>query len=1530
MYEPIEENASWKVSSGTVADSWTSLSFDDSQWATVDLSNPTVETSGTQYFRKTFTGLANLAAYEVRFKFQYGIVAYLNGNEIFRDNMPAGAVTPTTPASGGYATANYYGVIRNGAEMNGAGILAVELHYTEAAPATAVSFNCWMMQYASSNPDTTAPKCFQTMPSQIPGDDDEQNAFDCDLSTIYAMLLVADPYIQYDYSNVRPVINGVAVYSNGIVAAIPTEYTVTGLTSTGSEYAPFIWGNNVQNEINTRAFRYSLFNTQYFRSARIVMTQSLMNRVQVPELSFYVCNLSPPDTMAYEQSAYEAVIGITSLVIKPTQEGFMGCSIAPALPEGLTLDASSCKVTGVITGEFTTATFTVTSVIPGARNYTASFTLTATSCAYSILMIKRQYAYQNPGNEAFSILDADTGDVVFSEPFDSTQGRSETRVTKMCIQPSRLRVLVSTKTSSWAINSFLYIGSVSEGNENILLRINCNGVLKLRNEYLVRIDYAVPAKSTWYYKMGSVPDNWYNSDMAGWEQSSMGSFPESTNRIQLYKKTFNVASLDTVSGIVMTIRTRYALIVYLNGVEAYRIGFSGALTPTKFTEQVYAELKYHMVTLPLRSVSTDSQESVSFINAGTNTIAIGLLAISDEHKTSTFDATVQFFGDEANSRVYDYEIAVQGMASSSEPFGNTERGGMNMDGCGANSLEVTFNSNRAEALTSFSVTNYYNRMTALPYGVVVKAKNQGEDNWTTLGTFEGWRWWNAPQEKKIYLANSKAYQIYRFENWNSGSSTDCAWRVNRLDLYVDRMSADIPDLAYDSLDGYLNVELAEIFPNSPYYTQFQVEPALPEGLALDQGTGAIMGTPTALTEARQYSITAKKITGESKTAVVTMAITICKGDHSLITWTMYTSSMPSLQFFTVYNGRGTTGTVVRDEPSLFMASNNYVYADFCLPHAIYTFETGIQQVDGGLPFPNGHSISVDIGTLRFDLGMIGDGLAPNKRTMSFSSFLPFQINYDDWRVYRSNTAVAEGWNTVDFDDSTWDLIKASEIGIVAPRTFYVRRTFEIPSEDYHVLNVHLKFSGGVAAYYNSRLVARFNLPDTFNGETFALGTHDPTVYSKFHVILATSGSKVGKNVIAFEVHREQQQSTATPVTFDATGVFGVETCSPVVDSQIIGNATELALGSYPDMFDLDPSSFVIMDNAQGTHVEWMVENLEGSRFNSYAFHNGAENLQMGWSLYSRYEEDEDWVVLHETPTIPVVDRERVAYDTPVAAAAFRRFRFVLDRDANVQPKISELLFQYCVASGNVCPAIDDYPSVQEGQISPSSCPAMYTGYSYRVCSNGVLGEVKSEHCVPKKPANLRYKESTYNFVLDVEGATTAPEYDNIIDEFFIDESVKLPEGLSLDPTTGIISGKPTKVTEIAMFTIYGKNSRSATQTAVSIGVRKGLCLADGVFQTTEVGTTAVYECSTDGKYVGTQKRECILGVKDGEWQKATGFCLSIVLLVVIIVVVVLVIVVVVYLLMRLTRKRKSVGGVKTAKKVKTTKVAPAKQKEVKV
>ena len=103
-------------------------------------------------------------------------------------------------------------------------------------------------------------------------------------------------------------------------------------------------------------------------------------------------------------------------------------------------------------------------------------------------------------------------------------------------------------------------------------------------------------------------------------------------------------------------------------------------------------------------------------------------------------------------------------------------------------------------------------------------------------------------------------------------------------------------------------------------------------------------------------------------------------------------------------------------------------------------------------------------------------------------------------------------------------------------------------------------------------------------------------------------------------------------------------------------------------------------------------------------------------------------------------------------------------------------------------------------------------------------------------------------------------------------------------------------------------------TTINIQVKKGECLADGVFPKTPVGTVAEYQCSSQGSYVGTQKRACVLGATNGEWMKATGFCMSMALIVILIFIVIVVIVLVVFLLARKFSKAKAVGGVKGSKK----------------
>ena len=217
--------------------------------------------------------------------------------------------------------------------------------------------------------------------------------------------------------------------------------------------------------------------------------------------------------------------------------------------------------------------------------------------------------------------------------------------------------------------------------------------------------------------------------------------------------------------------------------------------------------------------------------------------------------------------------------------------------------------------------------------------------------------------------------------------------------------------------------------------------------------------------------------------------------------------------------------------------------------------------------------------------------------------------------------------------------------------------------------------------------------------------------------------------------------------------------------------------------------------------------------------------------------------------------------------------------------------------------------MSEGQISPGSCERGYRGYSYRECANGQLGEVKTDKCVMKVPDRLSYGFNRLSFVIGLETSSERPRYSNIITNFYLDEGSTLPSGLTLDPTTGVISGNAQIEQDDRAYVIYGSNAVGATSTTVYISVRKGRCMAEGNFETTEVGKVAEYDCSLEGAYVGTQKRACVLGTRDGEWQRISGYCMPIFMIVLLVVVVIVIVMAVVFVLMR-SRKTKAVGGVK--------------------
>ena len=142
----------------------------------------------------------------------------------------------------------------------------------------------------------------------------------------------------------------------------------------------------------------------------------------------------------------------------------------------------------------------------------------------------------------------------------------------------------------------------------------------------------------------------------------------------------------------------------------------------------------------------------------------------------------------------------------------------------------------------------------------------------------------------------------------------------------------------------------------------------------------------------------------------------------------------------------------------------------------------------------------------------------------------------------------------------------------------------------------------------------------------------------------------------------------------------------------------------------------------------------------------------------------------------------------------------------------------------------------------------------------------------------------------------------------------LPAGLSINELTGEISGIPTDTSDVVDVIVYGENASGVLSVTIAISVRVGVCKAEGVFPVTEVDQVAEYHCSMQGSYIGTQTRACMLGETDGVWQKASGFCMPVMMIVILVLVVIIIVVVVVFLLMRTGKKAKAVGGVKSAKK----------------
>ena len=173
-----------------------------------------------------------------------------------------------------------------------------------------------------------------------------------------------------------------------------------------------------------------------------------------------------------------------------------------------------------------------------------------------------------------------------------------------------------------------------------------------------------------------------------------------------------------MAGFVVSLRYIYGCVIYLNNVEVFRNGVSGDLSSSSVGLNAYTDLLYRQISLPVKTMGV---ESVTYMQEGTNTIAIAIVAQTASQTTSMFDCAVRLAL--GGSRVFDYAVThslMEGFPALLANFDSSRY--MAQKTCGENFWTLTFENNRREWISSVTLYLQYTQGVCQPRQFVLKAR----------------------------------------------------------------------------------------------------------------------------------------------------------------------------------------------------------------------------------------------------------------------------------------------------------------------------------------------------------------------------------------------------------------------------------------------------------------------------------------------------------------------------------------------------------------------------------------------------------------------------------------------------------------------------------------------------------------------------------------------------------------------------------------------------------------------------------------
>lgn len=208
-----------------------------------------------------------------------------------------------------------------------------------------------------------------------------------------------------------PAVNGIRIWPYASPASSPTAFTLAG----GESVSTAVWTTIVNpseqeyTSLTWKEWSNPLASTKY-PALRLTITAGSTTYTNLFEVQFLVCNAAAATSIPYPTTDFQYYAHYSVVDIVPSIFGVTDCQSTTPLPTGLSVNPTTCAITGTASVAAPQTTYTISAQLNG-ETITGTVTMTFTECEGTMLRILRTYR-SNASTEGFRIRNTANDDIL--------------------------------------------------------------------------------------------------------------------------------------------------------------------------------------------------------------------------------------------------------------------------------------------------------------------------------------------------------------------------------------------------------------------------------------------------------------------------------------------------------------------------------------------------------------------------------------------------------------------------------------------------------------------------------------------------------------------------------------------------------------------------------------------------------------------------------------------------------------------------------------------------------------------------------------------------------------------------------------------------------------------------------------------------------------------------------------------------------------------------------------------------------------